>query len=223
MTLVKTLKGSTLESDLQLAYEALAKAFLIHRGKGCTNLEQCDVTNLDASVCGTETPVDLRATRAACNLIETDQERPGEIFNNLGHMFVLLQAIAVLRDQLSLVPSLCAPTQQSGHNGQRIADLEGDGWILEAFGGFDVTNNGKLAKDLRSLSTRPTVRTFVALREAAWPTLRTALNGSFVDIRARCSRSHGGPFTAIARACPHGRQNGVTVVEVQGVSIDPSQ
>ncbi len=222
MTLVKTLQGDALESDLLRAYEALARAFLSHRGKGCDNLEKSDAIGLDASVCGTERPVDLRETRAVCDLIETDCERPGEIFNNLGHMFVLLQAIAVLRDELSLIASLCAPTQQSGHNGQRIADLQGNGWILEAFGGFDVANNGKLAKDLRSLCARPNVRAFIAVREAAWPSIGTALNGSFVDIRARCSRSHGGPFTATARACPQGRRNGVAVVEVLRISIDSS-
>src|SRR5262249_33552856 len=86
----------------------------------------------------TELPVDLRKARALCDLIDQDHERPIEVFNNLGHMFVLLQAANILLEE-SLAPRVCAPTQQSDDGGRLIADLEGDNWALEAFGGVDIT------------------------------------------------------------------------------------
>jgi hypothetical protein len=221
MTLVRTLHGDTLHRDLKRAYAVLATALLQHRGGCCVNFDGADVVALDAAVCATEQPVNLRPVRAECDLISTDGERPGEIFNNLGHMFVLSQAIAILQERCSLVSRMCAPTQQSGHEGQRIADLQGDGWVLEAFGGLDVSNNGKLAKDLRTLSVcRIAVsRTFLATREVAWPSLRSLNEGQSRQISARCSRSHGGPFRAGASVRVRGRLNGVVVLEADDVVV----
>jgi hypothetical protein len=132
MTLVRTLHGDSIPDDLCRAYVALATAFLRHRGGGDVASETIDLCLLDSAVCATELHVDLRQSREHCDLITTDEERPGEIFNNLGHMFVLLQAIPILTEKCSLMPCFCAPTQQSDHEGRRIADLEGGSlWRIE--------------------------------------------------------------------------------------------
>jgi hypothetical protein len=220
MTLVHTLHGDSIPDDLCRAYVALATAFLRHRGGGGVASETIDPCLLDSAVCATELPVDLRQTREHCDLITTDEERPGEIFNNLGHMFVLLQAIPILAE-CSLMPRLCAPTQQSDHEGRRIADLEGEGWALEAFGGSNITNNGKLAKDLRTLSGGATEchRTFLAFRTLAWPASQKWDAAVVQPISHRCARSHGGPFSAHARGQVRGRLNDVTVLEVSEINV----
>src|SRR5205823_11750002 len=93
----------------------------------------------------------------------------GEIVNQLNHMEVLLAAATFFEDQLRLPPWLCAPTTSSfpdrgipfqyyyearqTKNGavDRIPDLQGQGYVLEAFGGTQYTNNGKKATDLDAL------------------------------------------------------------------------
>ncbi|GEM_PF-6433768 len=154
MFLVRNLSENSISEYLSRAYVALSKAFLRHRGGGGIAAETIDPCLLDSAVCSTEQHIDLREVRKGCDLIATDEERPAEVFNNLGHMFVLLQAITILFEKCSLTPNLCAPTQQSDHKGKRIRDLQGAGWILEAFGGSNIKNNGKLAKDLRTLSEK---------------------------------------------------------------------
>lgn len=221
MTLVRNLNGNLISEDLSRAYVALSKAFLRHRGGGGVASETIDPFLLDSAVCATEQHIDLRQTRKNCDLIATDEERPGEVFNNLGHMFVLLQAIPILFDKCSLAPNLCAPTQQSDHEGERIADLQGAGWVLEAFGGTDVKNNGKLAKDLRALSARAKQgdRTFLAFRTSAWPTTKTWDEATAQPFSQRCAPSHGGPFSAHAQGQVRDRQNGVTVLEVSEIVL----
>ena len=221
MTLVRTLHGDSIPDDLRRAYVALATAFLRHRGGSGVASETIDPYLLDSAVCSTELHVDLRQTHEHCDLITTDEERPGEIFNNLGHMFVLLQAILILAKECSLMPRLCAPTQQSDHEGRRIADLEGEGWVLEAFGGSNIKNNGKLAKDLRTLSggVPQCHRTFLAFRTSAWPASQTWDAAVVQPISHRCAPSKGGPFTAHARGQVRGRLNGVTVLEVSEINV----
>ncbi len=221
MTLVRTLHGDSIPDDLCRAYVALAITFLRHRGGGRVATETIDPRLLDSAMCATELHVDLRQTREHCDLITTDEERPGEIFNNLGHMFVLLQAIPILAEKCSLMPRLCAPTQQSDHEGGRIADLEGEGWALEAFGGSNITNNGKLAKDLRTLSggAAQCHRTFLAFRTSAWPASQMWDAAVVQPIRHRCAPRHGGPFSAHARGQVRGRLNGVTVLEVSEINV----
>jgi hypothetical protein len=221
MTLVRTLYGNSIPDDLSRAYVALATAFLRHRGGGSVASEKTDPCLLDSAVCATEQHIDLRQTRENCDLIATDEERPGEVFNNLGHMFVLLQAIRILDEKCSLTPCLCAPTQQSENEGERIADLKGGGWVLEAFGGSDIKNNAKLAKDLRTLSVRAKQgdRTFLAFRASAWPTSHTWGEAIEQPISHRCAPSHGGPFSAHAHGQVQGRLNGVTVLEVCEITV----
>ncbi len=223
MTLLRTLQGMSISGDLERAYVALAGALLRHRGGGLVTLESIDPVRIDDVVCSTERHVDLRVTRSTCPLIDADEERPGEIFNNLGHMFVLLQAIPILREKCSLVPVKCAPTQQSKHEGERIADLQGPTWALEAYGGIDITNNDKLALDLRTLSVwRAAVRrTFLACREIAFPAVGRLEEGAVRQVSDTCSLRRGGPFSAEASIRLVGRLNGVVVVEVESVTITP--
>ena len=225
MTLVRTLHGDSITNDLRRAYVALATAFLRHRGGGDVGSETTDPCLLDSAVCTTELHLDLRQTREHCDLITTDEERPGEIFNNLGHMFVLLQAIPILSEKCSLLPQICAPTQQSRHEGRRIADLEGKGWVLEAFGGSNIINNGKLAKDLRTLSGGATRchRTFLAFRTSAWPESQTWDTAVVQPISHQCAPSHGGPFSVQALGQMRGQLNGVTVLEVSEINVLPGE
>jgi hypothetical protein len=178
---------------------------------------------LDIAVCATELHVDLRPTRTVCDLIDTDEERPVEIFNNLGHMFVLLQAISILATGGTSTPRLCSPTQQAEHDGVRIADLEGDNWALEAFGGANIKNNGKLAKDLRTLLDRANQghRTFLAFRAGAWQATESWQASIDYLVQHRCSPAHGGPFSASAQGQIRGRLNGVAVVEVCRITVVP--
>ena len=112
-------------------------------------------------------------------------------------------------------PQSCAPTQQSDS-----ADLE-TGWSLEAFGGVDIDNNGKLAKDLRKL-TRVTLdgkRAFLAARENAWQrSFRDISDGEWRKITAKCSKSHGGPFSICATVTRIGDRNGIMVFEAHSIS-----
>lgn len=216
MPLVRTLSGKPIYDDLRRAYVTLAQTFLQHRGGGDVTTETDDPCALDSAVCQTELHVDLREAQKQCNLIDTPCERPVEIFNNLNHMFVLLQEIPILAEQCSLQPLFCAPTQQSDH-----ADLEGEKWSSEAFGGMNITNNGKLAKELRTLSKAASLghRTFLAFRTVALPRSE-AWNGATVHaISGRCAKPHGGPFVASAQGSLIGRLNGVTVIEVQGINV----
>jgi len=221
MTLVRTLQGENLVGDLERAYVALAGALLRHRAGGCAALEGVNPVWIDEVVCATEQRVDLRATRAVCPLIGADHERPGEIFNNLGHMFVLLQAMSILREKCSLEAVKCAPTQQSKHDGERMADLQGQTWALEAYGGIDIANNDKLALDLRTLSLRraPVSRAFLACREIAFSAVSKLPDGAARQVNDICALRRGGPFSAEASVRVIGRLNGVVVLEVESVSI----
>ena len=180
---------------------------------------------IDQIVSATEGRVDLRSARLTCEKIATNEERPGEIFDNLSHMFVILQAIAILREQCSLVPEICAPTQQSEHEGQRIADLQGAGWALEAYGGVDITNNAKLALDLRALSIWRGVsnRIFLAFRWDAYGPVVKMRNGQPRTMMSTCPLKRGGPFSAAATARFIGERNGVVVLEIDTVTISVSK
>ncbi|MGO9119174.1 MAG: hypothetical protein ACLQPD_16400 [Desulfomonilaceae bacterium] len=215
MTLVRTLKGDSIRTDLERAYIALSRVLLSHRGGGSFSVkEAADPMLLDELLCSTELPVDLRVVRATCDLIAQDEERPGEIFNNLCHMFVLMQAATIMTEDLSLKPLACAPTQQSD-----CSDLEGSGWVLEAFGGVNVSNNGKLAKDLRELARSASAgnRVFLAVREDAWRLPRGLPDREWRNITAQCPLSHGGPFSMSAKVTLRGRRNGVAVIEAHSI------
>ncbi|MFO0884307.1 MAG: hypothetical protein U0894_08975 [Pirellulales bacterium] len=221
MTLVRNLKGASIDDDLARAYSALAIEFLRHRGGKGFEISETDSCLIDAAVCATESPIDLRGIRKQCDLIENDEERPVEIFNNLGHMFVLLQAIPILSKLHQLVPLFCSPTQQADHEGTRIADLEGETWSLEAYGGGDIKNNGKLAKDLRTLEacSRRGHRTFLAFRSNSLPIVKKWNRCEHYKLRQTCSPSHGGPFTSSCLAQLQDQLNNVTLIEVSQILI----
>lgn len=221
MTLVQNIKGDSICDDLQRSYAALAVAYLRHRSGGIKSTESVDCVSLDIAVRSTETHIDLTDTRRACPLIGADSERPGEVFNNLNHMFVLLQATEILLGKHGFRPTFCSPTQQSYQDGARIADLEGDNWALEAYGGGDLSNNGKLAKDLRTLASRAQIgnSTFFAFRRESYNQISEWSPDEVNFFRGRCSKAHGGPFTATASARLQGQLNGVSVVEVFSIEL----
>jgi len=134
--------------------------------------------------------------RHKCSLINTDFERPVELFNNLGQIEVLIAAIKIMR-QSGRTPSKSAPTQQSkDDDGTDVSDLEGDGWRLEAFGGHNCTSNQKLFEDLCTLMTSSSDNDelFVAFRRTAWEAaykkkqlelgLKTQVGGTTKKIRS---------------------------------------
>lgn len=221
MTLVQNLKGDSIGGDLRVSYAALAAAYLHHRSGGIKSLDAVDCLSLDIAVRSTETHIDLTDTRKTCPFIGTDSERPGEVFNNLNHMYVLIQATEFLAGKYGFQPTFCSPTQQSDQDGARIADLEGENWALEAYGGGDLLNNGKLAKDLRTLAGRAAIgnRTFLAFRTESYSQVSRWPTENDTSVRARCSKAHGGPFTATADARLQGHLNGVSVIEVYRINI----
>lgn len=220
-SLVATLHGNAILDDLDLAYRTLARALLAYRSRTEPTAGAVDAASLDQAVCQTEAVIDLRPAQAACPMISASSERPGELFNNLGHIFVLLQAVSILQERCSLVPTWCAPAQQSSHEGLPIADLEGDGWALEAYGGANVRNNSKLALDLRSLSlVKPTLhRTFLAFRENAYRSIAAVPDWGEVRLRATCSPRQGAPFATQTLATVVGRRHGVVVLETDAIEV----
>ena len=221
--LVRTLRGDRIAEELRQAYCVLAKAYLRHRAGGLDDIETADLITLQAAVLDSECLVKLSEARTLCELIEADSERPGELFNQLGHMSVLLAAASGM-SSCGLHPNIFAPTQQSADpGGQAIPDLGGPGWFLEAYGGVDYGNNGKLAKDLRSLArwarTSPTSRVFLAFRQSAWH-LKTPLSQlRYSPIAHRCSTNHGRPFRATAEGQVFYTSAGVEIVEVRNIMI----
>lgn len=221
--LVRTLRGDRIAEELRQAYCLLAKTYLRHRAGGLGDVENADLITLQAAVLDSESLVNLSEAQSVCELIEADFERPGELFNQLGHMSVLIAAASGLAS-CGLHPNICAPTQQSSDTGgQAIPDLGGTGWSLEAYGGVDYGNNGKLAKDLRSLArwaqTSPTSRVFLAFRQSAWH-LKTPLSQlRYSPIIHRCSKNHGGPFRATAEGQVFYASAEVEIVEVRNIIV----
>jgi len=222
MTLVRNLTGSSIESQLSFAYKALATCFLQHRSGLAASQSVDDITSLDLAIRGTEDPIDLRELRTRCESIGNDSERPVEVYNNLGHIFVLLKCIPILSSAGLSAPDFCSPTQQADHQGVRIADLEGKGWALEAYGGGNIKNNGKLAKDLRTLANRanPETRTFLAFRQLAFQRDSKWTNGQEIEFKQNCPPSHGGPFKAVSRAQLLETRQGVSVFELFDIAIE---
>jgi hypothetical protein len=221
--LVRTLRGDRIAEELQQAYRALARAYLRQRAGGLVDVDDADFIALQIAVLRSESWVDLAEAKSHCELIETDSERPGELFDQLGHMSVLLAAASALAS-LGLHPNICAPTQQSADaGGQPIPDLGGINWFLEAYGGVDYGNNGKLAKDLRSLDrwvrTSPTGRLFLAFRPPAWYRATPLSPLSFNPIAHRCSKHHGRPFRATAEGQVLYTSTEVQVVEVRNIRV----
>lgn len=91
----------------------------------------------------------------------------GEIETNLRQVEVLILALRtpVLRTATSVSLN---PTQQAGFDA--AGQLNKLQWVLEAFGGVNVNNKAKLARDGESLRTASAgTRRFFACRTSAWP------------------------------------------------------
>ena len=221
--LVGTLRGDRIVEELQQAYGFLAKAYLRHRAGGLSDVENADLSTLQAAVLDSESLVNLSEAKARCELIEADFERPGELFNQLGHVSVLIAAASGLASR-GIYSSICAPTQQSADTeGRAIPDLGGTDWFLEAYGGVNYGNAGKLAKDLRSLArsarTSQTSRVFLAFRQSAWHLKTPVSQLRFSPIAHRCSKNHGGPFRATAQGQVFYTSTEVEIVEVRNITV----
>ena len=59
-------------------------------------VDEADLPVLQAAVLESESLVNLSEAKARCELVEADSERPGELFNQLCHMEVLLAAASAL-------------------------------------------------------------------------------------------------------------------------------
>jgi hypothetical protein len=222
--LVRTLRGEHLIEELRQAYVVLARTYLRHRAGGLGDVANADLPVLQQAVLDSESLVDLSEARTCCPSIEADSERPGELFNQLGHMEVLLAAASALAAR-GLRPDICAPTQQSADaDGNPIPDLGGIDWFLEAYGGVDYGNNGKLAKDLRSLAHRSgaasSCRFFLAFRPSAWHRKTPLSSLRFSPIAHSCSKKHGGPFRATAEGQLFLSSPGVVIAELRNIVIN---
>lgn len=170
--LIRTLVGDNDLNRLEEAYIVLAEAYLAHRnGQTKPAAAESNFEILRDRVLASESRVNVgQLCKPKCDLISTDYERPIELFNNLGQVEVLIAAIKIMRS-IGLPPTKSAPTQQSNDDqGNSVADLEGDGWKLEAFGGHNCTSNQKLFEDLCTLKTSQEKdgRMFLAFRQQAW-------------------------------------------------------
>ncbi len=89
----------------------------------------------------------------------------GEVATNLRQIEVLILALRapVLAHARDVKLN---PTQQAGADA--TGALDGERWALEAYGGVDVDNNGKLDADAVSLAASMTDRRFFACRTEAW-------------------------------------------------------
>ena len=155
------------------------------------------------------------------------------MFNGLGHMEVLLAAIGLLGVAApGLKPSVCTTQQytdsdenapegecDSNLNEPRIADLQGAGFALEAYGGVNYRNNSKAALDfdlLRRIKAEATdTRCFVCIRREAitgkrrelpnWKrhdtTSAACANGTAARGKFKERSSGGGPRIIRGRTC----------------------
>lgn len=90
----------------------------------------------------------------------------GEVETNLRQIEVLILALhtAQLRRSINLRVN---PTQQSGFDAE--GTLDGNRWVLEAYGGVNVTNNEKLDDDAESLAAAKDCKLLLfACRPGAW-------------------------------------------------------
>lgn len=209
--------AGTVQSKLENAFVVLADAYCKHLARH--NSVTCDVRSgwreVARSIRNLDQPIDLTEAHRVCADITDRSERPVEVFNALGHMEVLLAALDLLSAaHPQLNSNACAPTQQYTDSDEnvpsldgatnfgkpRIADLEGPGFVLEAYGGVNYRNNSKVALDfdlLRRIQIdKPGVRCFVCVRqEAIKGKARELPNWKHDDFaKATCAKRHGGPW-----------------------------
>jgi hypothetical protein len=209
--------GRTVQAKLETAFCVLAGALRNHLATRTIATRESGKTwkEVATAIRSLEEPIDLSGACRACPDITGRQERPVEVFNGLGHMEVLLAAIELLGvADPELKPSTCAPTQQytdsdenisegecdSNLDEPRIADLQGAGFALEAYGGVNYRNNSKAALDFdllrRIRAEAPETRCFVCIRREAITGKKKELpNWKTGDTpSATCAKRHGGPW-----------------------------
>lgn len=161
--------GRPVRGKLEMAYRAVAQAYLDSlrpsAPAGETLADLVRAVNDHAAV------VDLRPARAKCDLVCGGEMDAGEVRNGLRHAEVILGACDLV-DRIGLVPKRTCPTQGSVDcEGKRAEDVEGVGFVIDVFGGADITNNSKAAEILATLArvkaADPARRTFVAMRREA--------------------------------------------------------
>ena len=220
--LINTLENCDIPVALQSAYDALAVAYLEHRAGGLGEISAATSSQLKLAVHKSESLLDLSKARSDCKWIAAESHRPAEVFDQLCHIEVILVAARLLKS-MGIEASVCAPTQQSvDAAGNPIPDLGGTCWALEAYGGVNYGNNGKLAKDLKSLSkwqARSAARLFLAFRDGAWHRKTNLPSEEFADLVHTSPKQHGGPFRATAQGRVIASANGVVVAEVREVAI----
>ena len=223
--LVKVLRtdlDGTVEAKLDRAFFALAGALRNHLATRTSSTIESgnNWKEIATAIRKLERPIDLSAACLESPDISARPERPVEIFNALGHMEVLLAAIELLAAlEPALKAHVCAPTQQYTDSDEntsdgdiasklgepRIADLQGEGFALEAYGGVNYRNNSKAALDfdlLRRIQAEvPDTRCFVCIRrEAIMGKLKELPNWQLNDrVSATCAKRHGGPWQINAR------------------------
>jgi hypothetical protein len=231
--LIKTLFGDDL-NRLEEAYIVLAEAYLQHRtGQTGPGTPEGNFAALRDRVLASEAPVNVgQLCKPKCDLINTDYERPIELFNNLGQVEVLIAAIKIMRS-IDLPPTKSAPTQQShDDDGNSVSDLEGNGWKLEAFGGHNCTSNQKLFEDLCTLKTtrENEGRMFLAFRQQAWQAAyrakslsldsATSVGGTTKKVRSDFRNSK---VNVQADIQLRGTQDNIHVCEVLRLECEPSE
>ncbi len=117
--LIRTLVGDADLNRLPAAYDVLAEAYLACRAGKLVDCKDAinSFSALRDSVLASEAKVPVgKLCRPKCDLVDTDEERPAELFNNLGQIEMLIGAIRIMREA-GLSPTKSAPTQQSKDNG----------------------------------------------------------------------------------------------------------
>jgi len=227
--LIRTLVGREELDRLPEVYAVLAKAYLDHRAGGRDLQDLTNFTELRQAVLSSEAPVPVGRLRDTCDLIATEIERPVELFNNLGQIEVLILSIQIIRN-LGLDPLISAPTQQSkDKEGNDIADLQGEGWSLEAYGGQKCDSNMKIYEDICTLKQNFTNhrRLFLSFRRSAWtafrkqslePGVRAKIQG-----KTKKARPHFGneKVRVSAELNLVGEVDGICVCEVFHIETEP--
>ncbi len=132
----------------------------------------------------------------------------GEIESNLRQIEIITLSLRT-RVLASAVNVMVNPTQQAGLDAEGVVDTQR--WALEAYGGVNVSNNGKLVEDARTLrALGDGVRKFFACRPSAWPwrsSTRAIEGGTLIEVNepgvddVRVFEFTPAPMTPSASSC----------------------
>ncbi len=113
----------------------------------------------------------------------------GEVITNLRQIEILILALrSHVFEHASDV--LVNPTQQAGFDATGM--MREQPWVLEAFGGANVSNNGKLVADAKSLASAPEdALMFFACRPSAWTWAARSRAGAHGSFDALTDRAGG--------------------------------